>query len=238
MYQQNHLKKDKDLRKKIWVAGAVGILPFLYFAIMGLVDGDMITTLDYQLGSFFINLRQLTRTEIAIFITRLADAETQTFVTIAGVLLFFIGRKWRVGLWYGLTVLLGSEILNNLVKNLYQRVRPEEVEHLIEQGGYAFPSGHSMGSVITYGALLFIFIRYVKSTHWQWIMSIFVALLCLMIGLSRVYLGVHYLSDVIGGFSLGFAFLCFSIALFGLNVTQKEFYQRPNKGFHSKNWKL
>lgn len=234
MYRINRLHNDQALKKKIFIVGIIGILPFLFLAIMGFVAPETVTTIDYSLGSIIISLRELTRTELAIWVTRLADASTQAIVTIAVVIILLLARKWRVSLWYGLSVLIGSLFLNTAVKELYKRVRPEEIEHLIKQSGYAFPSGHSMGAVIVYGGLLFLFIRYVKAGHWKWVASVLVAILCLMIGLSRIYLGVHFLSDVLGGFSLGFSFLSFSIAILGLKVTRREFKSLSNNRFYSR----
>jgi len=163
-------------------------------------------------------------------ITRLADREAQTGVTVVVVILFSLFKKWRTGLWYGLTVLFGAGVLNGLVKSFYGRVRPDQIEHLIEQGGHAFPSGHAMGAVIVYGGLFFLFTQYSNSKPWQWLLGIISVILILMIGLSRIYLGVHYPSDVIAGFSLGFSWLCLAIAVYGLRATQHDF-QQPHYSF-------
>jgi len=163
-------------------------------------------------------------------ITRLADVEAQTGVTVIAVVLISAFKKWRTGLWYGLTVFFGAGVLNGFVKNFYGRVRPDQIEHLIEQGGHAFPSGHAMGAVIVYGGLFFLFTQYSNSKTWKWFVGIISVILILMIGLSRIYLGVHYPSDVIAGFSLGFSWLCLAIAVYGLRATQHDF-QQPKYSF-------
>jgi len=225
MYQYSNRRNKMSVRKKYSLAVFIGLLPFLFFAIIGYFDWTNITQWDYEVGSFFYDLRTPTRNMIMTGITRLADREMQTAVTVIAVLLFLLFKKWRTGLWYGLTVLLGAEVLNGLVKNFYGRIRPEQIEHVIEQGGYAFPSGHAMGAMIIYGGLFFIFVQYSNSKTWQWLLGIISVILILMIGLSRIYLGVHYPSDVIGGFSLGFSWLCLAIVVYGLQATQYDFKQ-------------
>lgn len=224
---------DDKIRKRFIYIALIGLLPFIYLAIVGYFDWTNITIQDYEIGSFFYEMRTPMRTTIATAITRLADFETQTMVTVAAVLVLLVLKKWRTGLWYGLTVLIGAGFLNGAVKEFYQRVRPTEIDHLIEQGGHAFPSGHAMGSMIVYGGLLFIMIRFLNSRRqsnplFKWGLSFIIGFLILMIGLSRIYLGVHYPSDVIGGFSLGFAWLSLSIVLLGLKFTREEF-QPKNK---------
>ena len=226
MYQYSKRKTDIELKKKLLIAAGIAVIPFLYFAIVGYSDWTNIMAQDYKVGAFFYDLRTPMRTTIATGITRMADEEAQTLVAVVTTL-FLVGfKKWRTGLWYGLTVLIGALGINGAVKHLYQRVRPEDIEHLIEQGGYAFPSGHAMGSVIVYGGIIFLAIRLLKSTSVKWAIGIVLGILILFIGLSRIYLGVHYPSDVIGGFSLGFAWLALSISVFGLKFTTEEFRQR------------
>lgn len=233
MQQYSRNKKDNKTRKAFIYIALLGILPFLYFAIIGYFDWTNVTIRDYEIGSFFYSMRTPMRTDIAKGITFLADREAQTIVTVVSVIALLLVKKWRTGLWYGLTVLIGSDLLNSVVKEVYERARPDQIDHLVEQGGYSFPSGHAMGSMIVYGGLLFILIRFLNSRRGglntvKWVLGLFIGILILLIGLSRIYLGVHYPSDVISGFSLGITWLSLSIVLFGLKFTREEF-QRRNK---------
>lgn len=234
--QYSNQLNEKSLQKKIFIAALIGLLPFLYFAIIGYFDGTNITAQDYEIGAVFYNFRLASRTPVVIGITRLADFETQVLITVVVTVFLLFLKKWRTALWYGLMVLFGAGFLNSGVKDFYARVRPDQIDHLIEQGGYAFPSGHSMGSMIVYGGILFVILRYLKAENgrlgWEkWALSVLVGLLILSIGLSRIYLGVHYPSDVIGGFSLGFSWLLFSIGLLGLRLTREDFRPRNKYRF-------
>jgi len=94
--------------------------------------------------------------------------------------------------------------LNVLFKNIFDRPRPEEFR-LIEEVGYSFPSGHSMVSMAFYGLIIYFIWKKVKNTYLKWISCVLLSILIIGIGVSRIYLGVHYASDVVAGF-------CFSIA--------------------------
>ncbi|WP_083802829.1 phosphatase PAP2 family protein [Bacillus sp. SG-1] len=102
---------------------------------------------------------------------------------------------------------------NCLLKEYFQRQRPG-IEALIEQDGYSFPSGHSMGSFIFYGAMAFALFRLYDHTWSRVIGAAALMVLVLLIGLSRVYLGVHYPSDILGGFLAGGVWLAFSILVY------------------------
>jgi undecaprenyl-diphosphatase len=97
--------------------------------------------------------------------------------------------------------LIGGEILNQLLKLLIHRARPEMI--LIHARGYSFPSGHAMLSVIAYG--LFTYLLCLQNRSWKKrvVLVCGCAILALLIGLSRIYLGVHYFSDVVAGFAAG-----------------------------------
>lgn len=101
-------------------------------------------------------------------------------------------------------------LLNYSLKNLICRPRPAGFR-LIEETGYSFPSGHSASSFAFYFFLIYLIFRYCKNTKLKISLSVLLSLLVLGIGVSRVYLGVHYISDVIGGFSLASMYLIFYI---------------------------
>ena len=96
-------------------------------------------------------------------------------------------------------------LLNILLKNIVQRPRPIDYR-LIEEVGYSFPSGHSMISMAFYGFIIFLIFRYGKNKNkvfWEVLLGIIIFL----IGISRIYLGVHYASDVVAGFLIAIFYL-------------------------------
>lgn len=107
---------------------------------------------------------------------------------------------------------LSSLGLMLLLKNTIQRARP--VDPLLESvNGYSFPSGHALMSMVFYGLLIYIIHKEVRNRLASSMVCIFIALLILMIGFSRIYLRVHYTTDVIAGLSIGFIWLTLSLRI-------------------------
>ncbi|HZG71278.1 MAG TPA: phosphatase PAP2 family protein [Chondromyces sp.] len=131
-------------------------------------------------------------------------------IIITGILLFKRYKDYAI--FFVLTVALGG-LFNSFLKEMFQRQRPD-ILPLIEQGGYSFPSGHSMGSAIFYGAVSWLLFE-LLDRQWTKMIGVIVALgFILLIGMTRIYLGVHYPSDVLGGYIAGAAWLTFSISAF------------------------
>ena len=127
-------------------------------------------------------------------------------IWVSALVLFFLYKKWKIeaALLAGNLVLHG--ILIKLIKLLYQRSRPS-ILHLVEEGGYSFPSGHSMATAIVVGTLIIIVQQRMQNQQIKRLVQGLLLLFILTIMASRVYLGVHYPTDVIGGALLGFAIL-------------------------------
>lgn len=226
MYHYSSGISDQKLKRKLLIIALIGIIPFISIVLFGYLGWEEVTVIDYQISHYFYELHSPMRNTIMTAITHMGDLLVQTAVTVLTVLLLLFLKKWRTGLWYGLTVLIGAGILNGAIKEFYGRARPSQIEPLVEIGGYSFPSGHSMGSIIVYGGILFLVLRALRSKGLKIFFSLLVFLVILGIGFSRIYLGVHFPTDVIGGFSLGFSWIFLSVALFGLNYTSKDFKSR------------
>jgi undecaprenyl-diphosphatase len=121
---------------------------------------------------------------------------------------------------------LGGGIVDTIVKVVVGRPRPEVKEPIIEAFGKSFPSGHSMSSTFCYGALLLVFLPVL---HGRWRTLAIGATITLVgaIGFSRLTLGVHYVTDVLGGYLLGLAWLLASVAAF--EIWREDRHRRPTK---------
>lgn len=127
-------------------------------------------------------------------------------ITIAILVGIIVGIKNKL---MGVLIVLNLPIaggLNQLLKHIVQRPRPTEYR-LIEENGYSFPSGHSMVSAAFYGFLIYLIFKYVKNKYLKWFSIIFLSTLIILIGVSRIYLGVHYTSDVLAGFMISISYL-------------------------------
>lgn len=101
---------------------------------------------------------------------------------------------------------LGSSLLNNVIKVVVDRARPHLPDPVASAGGTSFPSGHAQAAIVGYGILLLIFLPAIARRARPWVIGL-AAVLVLTIGFSRIALGVHYLSDVVGGYLIGAAWL-------------------------------
>lgn len=117
--------------------------------------------------------------------------------------------------------LAAVSILNETFKVVFHRERPD-ILRLVEAGGFSFPSGHSMISMSFYGFIAYLFYVNMKS-RWKYLTASLFSILILLIGLSRIYLGVHYTSDVLAGFSAGLAWLAVFITLInGIHISRNR----------------
>ena len=103
-------------------------------------------------------------------------------------------------------------ILNQLLKFILQRPRPTEFR-IIDESGYSFPSGHSMISMAFYGFIIYLIYKNIKNKYLKIFLITILSLLIVMIGISRIYLGVHYTSDVCAGFLISIAYLVIYIKI-------------------------
>lgn len=128
------------------------------------------------------------------------------FALIILTILSFIGIKNKKIGALVLSNLCIVTVLNQILKFILHRPRPSEFQ-IITETGYSFPSGHSMVSMAFYGLFIYLIYKNVTNKYLKWILIIALSLLIILIGISRIYLGVHYTSDVLGGFLLSIAYL-------------------------------
>ena len=146
-------------------------------------------------------------TPIAKVITNLGSA---VFLIALTIILIILIKNKKIGLSIFLNLSFVT-ILNQLLKRILQRPRPNEFR-IIEETGYSFPSGHSMVSMAFYGYLIYLIYKYVKNKYIKWGLITLLSILIVSIGTSRIYLGVHYTSDVLGGFLIAVSYLIIYIS--------------------------
>ncbi|WP_373074912.1 phosphatase PAP2 family protein [Streptococcus infantis] len=122
------------------------------------------------------------------------------------VAFIFYRKQWKLESYLMLGNLTLAGILIVTFKNIYQRPRPE-ILHLVEEKGFSFPSGHSLAVTIMVGTLIVIFSQRIKDQLWKRIVQILLEFYLLSVLVSRVYLGVHYPSDVLASLCVGLGVL-------------------------------
>lgn len=131
----------------------------------------------------------------------------QFLTALAFILIIAFFRKEKYSFYTSMIIinLILSSLLNVGFKYIFHRDRPD-ILRLIDISGYSFPSGHSMAAMSFYGFLIYLCCKN-YNTRWKYLIISLLASLIMFIGLSRVYLGVHYASDVLGGFFLGISWI-------------------------------
>ena len=142
-------------------------------------------------------------TTIMKLITTLGSA---IFIITAIICVGLLSKNKKYFLIFSLCNLIGV-ILNNIIKLIVKRPRPTNTLVLTTEKSYSFPSGHSMSSMIFYGLLIYYIANTIKNKKIKILLISLLTAIILLIGLSRIYLGVHYATDVTGGYLIGLLYL-------------------------------
>ena len=199
--------KEFIVKNLKWIIVFICLIGFLALAEdvfnKEIMNGDII---GYKMISTFLISDFVT--PIAKFITNFGGA---IFLIVSTIALFVLLKNKKIGLSI-FTNLVIITALNQLLKGILQRPRPTEFR-IIEETGYSFPSGHSMVSMAFYGYLIYLIYKYIKNKYIKTSLIILLSILICCIGISRIYLGVHYTSDVLGGFFISISYLIIYISV-------------------------
>lgn len=198
------------------------LVPFSIFAFGVTQQTEWLTSFDRFIASPLLTNRSPEKTAFYSFIT---DMGGTFFIIILTLLVsfYFIWEKKdpKTGYWYIFHVAIGAGALNQIAKLIFQRTRPT-IEHLVLQDGYSFPSGHSMASLICYGGIVFLIFHLTQKNWIRWTACLFAILIIIMVGISRIYLGVHFPSDVLGGFCLAGSWLSLTTAFYSMKLKKNS----------------
>ncbi|MBO9571275.1 MAG: phosphatase PAP2 family protein [Chitinophagaceae bacterium] len=217
----------KQKLKKFWAS--VSVLSFEVLLVLSIFLASLFvfiyvtdaifdlksTVLDETVFNFLHRYVSEKNTSVMVFISFFASRDFLLPANVLIVIYFlFINKDYSYSIRIA-AVALGSFAVMSLLKLYFQRPRPQDpiYSHVL---GYSFPSGHAMSAMTFYGLLIYIVFKYVKNSILKWILIIFLIAVILAIGTSRVYLRVHYATDVLAGFSLGVIWLVISLWLISL----------------------
>ena len=184
------------------------VLLIFFIIIMILVITCNITTFDDNIYNLLYSLRSSSMDLIMKTITQFGNTIPVIIITL--VLMITLTSRKEVFLIGSNTILtVGS---NQILKHIICRPRPNHLR-LIVENGYSFPSGHAMISICLYGLLIYLVNKKIKNKLLKIVLTILLIILILGIGISRIYVGVHYPSDVLGGYLLSLSILIFNITI-------------------------
>ena len=183
------------------ISGKVFFQHSYFIFITTLVISNKISFIDSSVYNFLISFKNDSLTNFFRFITKFSNVAFLVIFVL--IVLLILRNKDAVFVIFNLIFL---RLLNYVIKIIIKRDRPN-ILRLIKIGEYSFPSGHAMISMGVYGYLIYLIYKKIKNPYIKYLGIIILSLLIILIGISRIYLGVHYFSDVVAGYTLSLIYL-------------------------------
>jgi len=186
---------------------------FLLAAIADeVIQGRPLTVMDAEFSAWLQTTRTPARLNAMRYVTWLGSTVVASSITtVVGIYLLLSRRRY----WFAALVLsvAGGAILNRLLKSAFQRARPQLDDPIFTFTGFSFPSGHTLTATVVYGCLAALIVANTKNQAVRVIAILSASLLIALVAFSRIYLGAHYLTDVVGAVAEGLAWLslCFTL---------------------------
>jgi undecaprenyl-diphosphatase len=204
------------LKSHLAMAFLISLASIIGFCFMSLwISDHKIIHFDSTIIGYVQGMESPALTQIMKFFTFIGSAPVVVVISLSLLFFLYIVLHHRLELIFFVYAVIGSALLNQLLKHFFHRIRPN-FHRLIDIGGYSFPSGHAMNAFTVYAAITFLLWRHIPYRWGRCILIVVSIIMIIMIGTSRIYLGVHYPSDIIGGyfasgFWVGTAILFFQI---------------------------
>lgn len=190
----------------------IAIISIMFIIILTDVLANEISYFDNNIYNFISQFIKEPITRILKVVTNFGGPIIIIAITII-ILITCRDTRYKAYIVLNLAIVT---IINQTLKFVIQRPRPSELFRLIEERGYSFPSGHSMASMAFYGLLIYFAYTKIQDKNLKCLVCILLSVLIFIIGISRIYLGVHYASDVLGGFLLTIVYLYIFVKAFEL----------------------
>ena len=211
--------------KDTLIPGAIFTFIFSVWIILVTIQSNFIQTFDKTIINLVCN-RNPANISFAKTFTVLGNTKTIVFETIVLVVLLLIFRQNIYALFTAATIAAANGF-NWILKHVVQRPRPT-VHHLVYADGYSFPSGHSVGSASLFGVFIILTLLLIRSGALKAILVIIWALFPLTIGYTRIFLHVHYPSDVVGGWLEGITFVLIAYSILYHYYIEPRMYEINN----------
>ena len=203
------MKKLLKFFRKHWKPIIFSICLVLFAAVVELLLKDKVKGFDTAVYNFIIKYKSDFMTKVMILISFLCSF---WFLLLMSVILMLTCKKKRMVFYIVLNLLL-CFLLNQTMKLVFLRDRPVDINLIIENG-YSFPSGHSMISLAFYGLFIYLIWHLKKTKTERLLLVLPLIILVFLIGISRIYLGVHYASDVLAGLAISSSYLILFIVAY------------------------
>lgn len=194
----------------------IGSFCLVFFVLLGYLVKFYPTTLVNVDSAIQSIIRSNITNQVTLFFKSITQmASLPAIIILCAISLIYLYRigEHIAAIWLLSGTILIPAILVPLFKLVYSRERPL-LEHLVNETSNSFPSGHSASAIVFFGSIALIFWQILKKSTFKITMMIIASLIIILVGISRIYLGVHYPSDVLASFLLGGAWLAFSYPIF------------------------
>jgi undecaprenyl-diphosphatase len=193
----------REKRLSLWWGAAA-----LSFGIFVKITSELleheVRGLDSSILTAVAKLRRPWLTGVAVDVTALGSLALVALISVVA-LCIFLSLENRPAAWQLLLNSVGAGIWTGITKNVIERARPEEVTHLVPISGFSYPSGHSLVSASLYLTIALLAARHMPKLKGRVLLFVLAIAIISLVGMSRVYLGVHYPSDVASGVLFGVA---------------------------------
>ncbi|MEB8328383.1 phosphatase PAP2 family protein [Flavobacteriaceae bacterium KMM 6897] len=187
----------------------------LFVELTATLKTETLSAYDHEITQYIISYRNPVLTRYFKFVTEVGDVHGYLIVLGISILLTaFIFKRWKYIAQISLVLFLAT-LSNVMLKRFIDRARPG-IEHLVVVKTLSYPSGHAMSAMAFYGFLIYLVYRIKMNRILKLGLYVFLVILILSIGISRIYLGVHFPSDIAGGFIAGLIWVIFCILIFNL----------------------
>lgn len=206
------------LRKNLkWIICLITLI--LFIAIIRSVYKESIMNFD---NFYYEHISKLISDQMTFFVKMITNLGSAFSLVSLTILILLIPKEKKYGILVGIN-LITIFVINTILKFIFARPRPLDI-NLIEELGYSFPSAHAMISTAFYGFIIYLIWQTKISKRRKWISSIVLSILIVLIGITRIYLGVHYASDVFAGMLISISYL----VLF-TSIASKYLYKNNKK---------
>jgi membrane-associated phospholipid phosphatase len=212
-----------------WICNVLGVIlviggVFIFVEIAGgIALGSRLSTIDAMLTKSIKTHATGISLQIFSVVTHFGDRPILFVIGVIVTVLLWRIRRRLLAIGWAIT-LAGNAILNPMMKQLFERLRPLNEQGMANELGWSFPSGHASGATVTYGMLAYVALRTLHPV-WHLPVMLVVISLVLTVGISRIFLQVHFASDVAAGFGSGLAWLSLCVMVIELI----EHYHRIKK---------